>query len=150
LQTRVGMNAMTSFVRMTRNQHGFTLIETLIAVGILSLGLVGALAAMGNGATSVDNARRNTTALFLAEQGIEQAKAFAVSTAAGQGYVLLANGSIPNQGYNTIPGYPEYRRTVTVTNNGAFKRVDVQIFYRPVAATGAETAVTVSTQVVAH
>jgi prepilin-type N-terminal cleavage/methylation domain-containing protein len=143
------MTYMTSLVRMTRSQQGFTLIETLIAVGILSVGLVGVLAAIGQGATSVDGARRATTALFLAEQRIEQAKAFAVSTAANQGWDLLTTASFPAEGYNAIAGYPDYRRTVTVTNfaNPTYKRVDVQVFYRPVAGTGAETAVTVSTQV---
>jgi prepilin-type N-terminal cleavage/methylation domain-containing protein len=143
------MKGMSSLVRMTRNQGGFTIIETLIAVGILSVGLVGALAAMGQGATSVDGARRATTALFLAEQRIEQVKAFAVSTAMNQGWDLLTNASFPAEGYNVIAGYPDYRRTVAVNNfaNPTYKLVVVQVFYRPVASTGAETAVTVSTQV---
>jgi hypothetical protein len=74
-----------------------------------------------------------------------------VSTAANQGWDLLATGTPPPaaEGYNTIAGYPDYRRTVAVTNfaNPTFKRVDVQVFYRPVAGTGAEKSVTVSTQV---
>jgi hypothetical protein len=113
------------------------------------VGLVGVVAAWGQGATRVEGARRATTAHFLAEQRIEQAKAFAVSTAANRGWDLLATASFPAEGYNTIPNYPDYRRTVTVTNfvNPTYKLVVVQVFYRPVARTGAETAVTVSTQV---
>jgi prepilin-type N-terminal cleavage/methylation domain-containing protein len=140
------MEHVNALRRSARNQQGFSLPESLVAMAILSVGLVGVLAAIGHGTTSVDSARRGTTALFLAEQRIEQVKDFALSTSAGQGWAVLATGSFAAEGYNAIAGSSDYRRTVTVTPVGTLKLVDVQVFYRPVAGSGEETSVTVSTQ----
>jgi prepilin-type N-terminal cleavage/methylation domain-containing protein len=139
-----------------RNDQGFTLAETLAAVGVLGIGLVALLSSMSWGFATVDSSRRSTTALFLAEQRMEQVKAFAVSTAAGQGWALVTSAAFPAEAYGAIPGYPDYRRTVTVTNNpgGAAntKLVEVHVFYRPVTSfgRGAETSAVVSTLLVAR
>lgn len=142
---------------MVRNDHGFTLAETLAAVAILGIGLVALLSSMSWGFASVDGSRRSTTALFLAEQRMEQVKAFAVSTAAGQGWAQVSSTAFPAEGYGAIPGYRDYRRLVTVTTNpgGAApktKLVEVQVFYRPVTSDGLgpETSVVVSTLLVAR
>jgi Tfp pilus assembly protein PilV len=139
---------------MIRNQQGFTLPETVVAVGFLAVGLVGLLAAMGHGTTSVDSARRGTTALFLAEQKMEEVKAVALAD-----WSNLTAARFPTEGYNTIgynpntiDKYPDYRRTVTVTNNPTgllpnTKQIEVRVFYRPVGG-GAETSVAASTLVV--
>jgi type II secretory pathway pseudopilin PulG len=146
---------------MIRNQQGFTLTETIAAVGFLAMGLVGLLAAMGHGTTSVDSARRGTTAVFLAEQKMEEVKAFALGDATGRGWLNLADVKSPAEEVYCspgtppancpIPGYPDYRRTVTVTNNPngllATKQIEVQVFYWPVGG-DAETSVAVSTLVV--
>jgi prepilin-type N-terminal cleavage/methylation domain-containing protein len=155
LLLRVGMRGASTLLSTKGNQQGFTLPETLLAVGILAVGLVGVLAAMGHGVTSVDSARRATTALFLAEQRIEQVKAFALNKTPGQGqgWGVLTTASFPAEAYKTMAGNDDYRRTVTVTdvptaNGTTAKRVDVQVFYRPVNGSGAETFATVSTQLI--
>lgn len=142
---------------MVRNDQGFTLAETLAAVGVLGIGLVALLSSMSWGFATVDTSRRSTTALFLAEQRMEQVKAFAVSTAAGQGWALLTSAAFPAEGYGGITGYPDYRRTVTVTTNPGgsapnTKLVEVRVFYRPVtsAGLGPESSVVVSTLLVAR
>jgi type II secretory pathway pseudopilin PulG len=132
-----------------RSQQGFTLAEALVAVGLLAVGLVGVLAAIGHGTASVDSARRSTTALFLAEQQMEAAKAFILGDkTAGQGWSNLTTAAFPPEGYKAIPNYPDYRRVVTVTNTPNdlpnTKQVEVQVFYRAVGGS-AETSVTVST-----
>lgn len=133
---------------------GFTLPETLAAVAILSLALVGVLASSGLGVTGVDGARRSTSALFLAEQRMEQVRAFALSKAATQGWANLSGASFPAESYGGIAGSADYRRTVTVTNNpgGAAntKQVEVWVFYRPVTSqgVGSETSVALSTLLV--
>jgi Tfp pilus assembly protein PilV len=155
LLSRVVMKCASTLRRKARNQQGFTLPETLFAVGMLAVAMVGVLAAIGHGTTSVDSARRATTALFLAEQRMEAVKAFAVdkTPGGGQGWESLTTAEFPAEGYTTMPGYEGYRRTVTVadvpTGNGTnAKRVDVQVFYRPVGGSGQETSVTVSAQLV--
>ena len=76
---------------------------------------------------------------------IEQIKAFALSTAAGQGFanMPLCNpcaGAAPfgpaPPNFNTIPGYPEYSRTVTIANGPTVttRLVRVQVQYRRVTA----------------
>jgi Tfp pilus assembly protein PilV len=145
------MEHVSTLRRRAQNEQGLGLAETLVAVAIMSIGLVGVLSAIGQGATSVDSARRGTTALFLAEQKIEEVKGFALNTTtSGQGWGLLTAAQFPAEDYSTIgTGYEGYRRAVTVTVVSAtVKRVDVQVFYRPVAGTGEETSVTVSTQLV--
>jgi type II secretory pathway pseudopilin PulG len=134
---------------MIRNQQGFTLPETITAVGFLAVALVGLLAAMGHGTTSVGSARRSTTAVFLAEQQMEAAKAFALGDAtAGRGWANLATAAFPAEGYNAIPGYPDYRRAVTITTiPPTTKQIEVRVFYWPVGG-GPETSVVASTLVV--
>jgi type II secretory pathway pseudopilin PulG len=140
---------------MIRDQQGFTLTETIAAVGFLAVALVGLLAAMGHGTTSVDSARRGTTAVFLAEQKMEEVKAVALAD-----WPNLTMARFPADEYCPpgtvpvncpIPGYPDYHRTVTVKDNPngllATKQIEVRVFYRPVGG-GAETSVVVSTLVV--
>ncbi|HXG03363.1 MAG TPA: type II secretion system protein [Candidatus Binatia bacterium] len=139
---------------MVRTEQGFTLAETLAAIGILGIGLVALLSSISWGFAGVDASRRSTTALFLAEQRMEEVKAFAASTAANQGWSRLTSAAFPAEPYRTIPGYPDYRRTVTVTDspNGLanVKQVEVRVFYRPVTAggLGVETSSAVSTLLV--
>ena len=113
---------MMGFCR--RDQSGFTLVELLVAVAILMIGLVAVMQWFPLGTAGVETGRRQSTGVFLAEQKIEQIKAWALSTAAGQGFttVLKPGGTCANAGspcaddaFNGIPGYPGYSRTVTIS-----------------------------------
>ena len=134
---------MTGFCR--KEESGFTLVEILVAVFILMIGLVAVMQWFPLGTAGVETGRRQSTAVFLAEQQIEQIKAFALSTAAGQGFanMPLCNpcaGAAPfgpaPPNFNTIPGYPEYSRTVTIANGPTVttRLVRVQVQYRRVTA----------------
>lgn len=137
---------------------GFSLAEALVAVAILTIAITGLMTTMTSGVVGIDAARRSSTALFLAEQKIEEVKRFALSTTAGQGWANLTNGVAPAMvdNYNTIPGHASYRRTVNVTLNPGgqanTKLVEVSTFWRPVTATGAgvESSVSLSTLMVAR
>jgi Tfp pilus assembly protein PilV len=139
-----------------KNQDGFTVVETLAAVAVMVVALIGLMASMSSGVTDVDAARRSTTALFLAEQRLEQIKAFAMSKNGAQGFSNVNTTSFPAEAYSTITGYGDYRRTVAVTNNPGgladTKQIQVTVFYRPVNVKGlnTETAVIVSTLIVSR
>ena len=139
---------MTGFCR--REESGFTLVELLVAIAILMIGLVAVMQWFPLGTAGVETGRRQSTGVFLAEQKLEQIKAWALSTAAGQGFATVvkpggacANAGNPcaDDGLNTIPGSPEYSRTVTI-NPGptpTTQLVRVQIQYRRVTGGGVLT-----------
>jgi prepilin-type N-terminal cleavage/methylation domain-containing protein len=124
-----------------RGPAGFTLAEILVACAIISVGLVAVATGFGFGIDGVEAGRQQSTAVFLAEQRIEQAKELAMRQT---GLVQLTVGNLPaTEAYGTIAGAPpSYRRTTTITNTpggvtGA--RVDVVVFYRPVTGRGVLT-----------
>jgi prepilin-type N-terminal cleavage/methylation domain-containing protein len=126
--------------RSTRRpaESGFTLAEILVACAIISVGLVAVAMGFGMGVDGVEAGRQQSTAVFLAEQQIEQAKDLAART---PNLAALTTANLPaSEAYGTIAGAPpRYRRTTTITDNpgGATgKRVDVTVFYRPVTGRG--------------
>ena len=134
---------------MIANERGMTLVELLVAAFIITVGLV----AIGGGfqiATSgVATGQQQTIATLLAEQRLEAIKAFAVSTAGGQGFANVTSTNFAaTEDYGAITNYTTYRRTTTITNpTTSTKRITVSVFWRPVAVSGttnAERDVTVS------
>lgn len=146
------MNRSTDQVtRIVKDRAGFTIIETLIAIVFVSIGLVAVLSAVSAGISGIDNGRRSTTALFLSEQRMEQIKAVAISKDPAQGWINVVSANFPAEAYGAIAGYPDYRRTVTITNNpgGAAntRQVEVWVFYRPTGpkVNGGEHSMTTAT-----
>jgi len=126
-------------------QAGFTLAEILVALAIISVGLIAVSAGFGYGVDGVEAGRQQSTAVFLAEQRIEEAKDLAARTPLKLANVNSTNlPAMENYGYSgTLPGAPAgYWRTTTITNNpggvtGAL--VEVRVFYRPVTGRGVLT-----------
>jgi len=139
--------------RWLGDEAGFSLIEVIAAAAILTISVAALLSSVTVGYTSVDLGRQQTTAVFLAEQRLQEARAFAQGTGPGQGFPNLVTGSFPNEAYGAIANAPLHRRTVVVTNNPGgvanTKLVQVNVFYRPPTSSGTmeETAVNVSTLV---
>jgi len=124
-----------------REEAGFTLAEILVACAVISVGLIAVATGFGIGVDGVEAGRQQSTALFLAEQRIEQAKELA---ARQPNLGDLTTTNLPaTEAYGSIAGAPStYRRTTTITLNpggttGA--RVDVSVFYRPVTGRGVLT-----------
>jgi prepilin-type N-terminal cleavage/methylation domain-containing protein len=133
---------------MMTNERGMTLVEVLVAVAIITVGLTAVATGMQLATASVATGQQETTAVFLAEQRLEDIKAFALSPAVAQGFANVTSANFPVENYSSIANYSGYRRTVTITNPSAtMKRVTVDVFYKPiaVAATNSERQVTVST-----
>jgi Tfp pilus assembly protein PilV len=125
-----------------------TMVEVLVAVFIITVGLVAVATGMQLATSGVATGQQQTTAAFLAEQKLEDIKAFALSTASGQGWGNITTTAFPAEGYNSISGYPAYRRATTITTPSATtKRITVDVFWFPVGvaqSNNAERSVTVS------
>jgi prepilin-type N-terminal cleavage/methylation domain-containing protein len=132
------------------NERGMTLVEVLVAVVIITIGLTAVATGMQLATGGITAGQQETTALFLAEQRLEDIKAFALSTAAAQGFTNVTSANFPVESYGGIANYTAYRRTVTITDPSAtMKRVTVDVFYFPVAVASSNTErqVSVSTAV---
>ena len=139
-----------------RDQRGLTLAEVIAAAGILTIAIFALMSAVVSGFTDVDRGRQQSTAVFLAEQRMEEVRSFAMSTSAGQGFANLTAATYAAQAYGSIANYGQYRRTVTVTDNPGgvanTKLIDVAVFYRPQTDRGmqGESSVLITTVVARH
>jgi type IV pilus assembly protein PilV len=88
-------------------EHGFTLSEVLIAIVVLSVGLLGLSAMMIVATNSLAFSKRLTTATILAQDKLEEIK-YAPYTS-----VIPANH--PLEDYQTIPGYAQFKREVAIS-----------------------------------
>ena len=146
-------------MRWMRDESGMTLMEVAIATGLILIGLLALLQAFPIGIAAMEGGRQQSTAVFLAEQRLEQIKAWSLSTqlVPAQGFATVvgggtcftnAAGPCRVQAYDTIPGHSRYRIAVTTVADGATRtRVTVQVFYRPILAdrVAAELPVTLRT-----
>lgn len=157
---------------MIRGARGFTLAEVLVATAVLTIGLVAIATGFQYATSGVATGRGETTAVFLAEQRIEQLKAQAMSnfTAAALNagttteFCLSGNiGAGPTNCQGAAPSGPTYVRVTTITDVAAggagapcpaapfalsCKQVQVTVTYRPVTSAGdlsQQRAVTVLT-----
>jgi prepilin-type N-terminal cleavage/methylation domain-containing protein len=137
---------------MIANVRGMTLTEVLIAVFIITVGLTAVAAGMQLATVSINIGQQETTATFLAEEKLEDIKAFALSILPAQGFSNVTSANFSAEAYGTITingtSYNRYRRTTTITNPSASRKVVVvNVFYMPagVAATNAERQVALST-----
>lgn len=138
-------------IRSAAGDGGFTLGEIIASAAIITVALVGLLSSSAIGLSSVDNARRSSTALFLANRRIEAIKTFSMSTAGTQGFANVTTGNFPAENYNTITingtSYGSYRTTTAITNNPGglanTKLVQVSAFYKDTGV-GNERSVQVS------
>jgi prepilin-type N-terminal cleavage/methylation domain-containing protein len=122
---------------------GFTLVEILVACAIISVGLVAVAAGLGIGVEGVEAGRQQSTALFLAEQKIEQVKEMAIKQT-NLGAVTHAN--LPStEAYGSIANASRYRRATRICPGDAGcpalggapgVLVTVSVFYRPVTGWG--------------
>lgn len=135
------------------HEAGFSIAEVIAAAAVMSIAVVGLLSTMSLGFAGMDLGRLQSTAVLLAEQRLEEARAFAASGSASQGYANLTTAAFPAEAYGTIANAPHHRRTVAVVDQPSglldTKRIDVAVFYRPQTERGlaGESSVLVSTLV---
>ena len=63
---------MIKFLKQkNKKEKGFTLIETLVALSIFLVSIVGIMTVLSSGLTDINSAKKKMTATFLAQEGIE-------------------------------------------------------------------------------
>ena len=99
-------------------RSGFTLIEVLVALAIVSIALLAALRAAGQGATGAEELRRRTLAAWIVQDALTEHRARGEWLAQG-----VNRGTVRQGGIDFA-----WREEVTPTPNSAFRRVDVAVF----------------------
>jgi len=113
--------------RVLRNERGFTLVEALVAIAIVSIAFTALLAALSTGAMATNKADKRITAQTLARSQLEYTKAleykiapttYDTFTPIPEGYTVVAEAS-------PIDGYDEdvQKITVTVSHQGEVVQV---------------------------
>lgn len=105
--------------RPARSQAGIALVEALLAFVLLALGVLAATQVQAHLRQAADNARQRSEALRLAQQDIEQQRAFADDAA----YAAIAGANLSVDGDTTsyalsrqVDGFGAARlKTLTVT-----------------------------------
>ena len=111
---------MTHYLRCGR-RTGFTLIEVLVALAIISIALLAALRAAGQGTTNVGELRARLLAGWVAENLLAEHRARGDWLALG-----IQRGKEREGGIEFA-----WREEVIATPNPAFRRIDVFVFVAP-------------------
>src|SRR5438046_1249830 len=93
MRTLAAVRKAPSAARRVRGTRGFTLAEVLIATAFIMVAFGSVGIGFLRGTSSVETGRQQTTALYLAEQRLEQIKAWSLSTVATQGFASVAAGA---------------------------------------------------------
>ena len=102
-------------------RKGFTLVEVLVALAIISIALLAALRVAGGGTNSVGELRARLLAGWVAENLLAEQRA------RGDWPSLGILGGTQRQGGIEFA----WREEVIATPNAAFRRVDVRVFAAP-------------------
>jgi len=117
------MNFMNMF--NTRNNNGFTLMEVLVAMVILSVGLLGMAALITGIINSNKLSNRISTATVLAQDKMEDIKRIGYSG-------MPASDTTTTENYNSITNYLLYKRDIftEVANPVAgMKKITVTVYW---------------------
>lgn len=103
---------------MRADRRGFTLIEVLVALAIVTVALIAALRAAGVGASNADELRTRLLASWVAQNALEEHRArgdwLQLGTQRWGAYQAGARFTL--------------REEVTATPNPAFRRVDLTVY----------------------
>lgn len=110
------MKRMANWYNVKRS--GFTLIEVLVALSIISIALIASLRVAGGGTNSVGELRARLLAGWVAENILAEQRARGVWLPPGIQHGAERQGGIEFA----------WREEITVTPNPQFRRVDVRVF----------------------
>lgn len=134
------------------------LIDVAMSAAIALISLVALAQVIPVAVMATTQGNQVSTAIFLAEQRIEEIKAWTLSTATSpvqQGFETIrqdgsgtchtaTTGPCRDQAYNSIAGYPTFRRAITITDNPDgitdTKSVVITVFFRLPTPAGLSTS----------
>ena len=103
---------------MCDRPRGFTLIEVLVALAIVSVALLASLRAAGQGTNSTEALRARLLASWVAQDAIAEHRARA------DWLPLGTHGGVRRQGGRDFT----WREDVSATPNAAFRRIDIAVY----------------------
>jgi prepilin-type N-terminal cleavage/methylation domain-containing protein len=136
--------------RRLGREEGFTLVEILVACAIIGIGLVPVSWALTMAIQGVETGRQQSTAVFLAQQRMDQVKEVALIPTEPP-LLNVTAAAFQAEPYGILANAPTFRRMVTVSpppyldivvggvNLGKGIRVDVDVFYQQITARGVLT-----------
>ena len=137
------MNGVRIFVVSSR---GFTLVEVLFSMALITVALLGLTATVGTGVVSgmtggqaaTTRAYYISTATALAQERLEQLKRLTYSDSTDELSSSPPSG-FSDEDYASISGYSTFKREVRVTSNSPatnIKLISVKVYYRLPTASG--------------
>ena len=101
------MKTLRGLIDGFRDTRGFSLAEVLMATTMLIVGVAVVLSALMYGVAGVEGSRGTSTAVFLAEQRLEQVRAFVVSTDGAAGVLEPHQHVVPGR-VHASPAIPTF------------------------------------------
>lgn len=147
--------------RLIRNENGMSLSEVLVSMAIVSIGLVALLSAVPLAAYAIQEGKQLSTATFLANQRLEQARNAqwsAIPAADSLGISASPTAAPQSGGMTTFPDesslaapYAGYSRQARITDcgvapgcggitNAGLRQVTVTVTYTPLTGVGQAAA----------
>ena len=128
------------------SSRGFTLVEVLFAMALITVALLGLTATVGSGVVSgmtggqaaATRAYYVSTATALAQERLEQLKRLTYDDSTDQLSSSPPSG-FSDEDYGSISGYSTFKREVRVTANTPatnIKLISVKVYYRLPTASG--------------
>lgn len=128
------------------NHGGFTLVEVLISIALLTIGVLGVVGLLGVqsrgvagavnfGQAAISRSNALTAATLLAQARLEEIKNARYTATQDE----LTPANFPDEAYGAMPGSPNHRRTVTIQDRMpdiGMKTTTVDVFFRPLQETG--------------